>query len=115
MALPREYTYIIYIHMYIHKYSKFHWVVKVNERTPSSSLVEAQCNGLKTANEIGAGVCHCYAISICVEIILEKNCHEEQNIIFSDYQAALQAISSVEMKSIMVLECIKMHNSVATE
>ena len=55
------------------------------------------------------------ALADVQEIILEKNYHGERIDILSDSQAALQAISSVEIKSTMVLGCIRMLNRAATK
>lgn len=54
------------------------------------------------------------SIRRCAEIILEKNYHGERIVILRDSQAALKTISSLEIKSTMAVECIKMPNRVST-
>ncbi|XP_049316943.1 uncharacterized protein LOC125779713 [Bactrocera dorsalis] len=89
-------------------------------------------DGSKTGEGIGAGVAgprtrlsipmgkfpsifqaEVFAISRCVELNLQRGYRNERIAILSDSQAALKAITSYEVKSLLVLECIERLNNLA--
>ncbi|XP_036319943.1 uncharacterized protein LOC118734325 [Rhagoletis pomonella] len=54
-----------------------------------------------------------YAISMCPEINIRRNYRKERILILSDSQAAVRALSSFEIKSSLVRECVERLNALA--
>ncbi|XP_017473760.1 PREDICTED: uncharacterized protein LOC108364547 [Rhagoletis zephyria] len=87
-------------------------------------------DGSKTDEGIGAGVhgpqanisiplgkypsifqAEVFAIDICAEVILQRQPRKQHIVICSDSQAALRAVSSCEINSRLVWECVKRLNA----
>ncbi|XP_050339722.1 uncharacterized protein LOC126766064 [Bactrocera neohumeralis] len=112
--------------------SKAEWSDSAFELLLRDSSIRWYTDGSKTSEGIGAGVAgprtklsipmgkfpsifqaEVFAISRCVELNLQRGYRNERIAILSDSQAALKAISSYEIKSLLVQECIDRLNSLA--
>nr|AMS38365.1 hypothetical protein [Bactrocera tryoni] len=112
--------------------SKDEWNDSTLELMLRNSTLRWYTDGSKTSEGIGAGIAgprtklsipmgsfpsifqaEVFAISRCIEINLHRNYRNERITILSDSQAALKAISSYEIKSLLVQECRERLNSLA--
>ncbi|XP_069964561.1 uncharacterized protein [Bactrocera oleae] len=113
--------------------SKEEWNDSTLDLLLMDSTIKWYIDGLKTAEGMCAGVAgprinlsipmgsfpsifqaEVYAISRCVEINLQRNYRNKSICILSDSQAALKAISTFEVKSLLVQECIEPLNSLSS-
>ncbi|XP_039958501.1 uncharacterized protein LOC120773580 [Bactrocera tryoni] len=94
--------------------SKAEWSDSAFELLLRDSSIRWYTDGSKTSEGIGAGVAGPRTkLSIPMELNLQRGYRNERIAILSDSQAALKAISSYEIKSLLVQECIDRLNSLA--
>ncbi|XP_039968131.1 uncharacterized protein LOC120779828 [Bactrocera tryoni] len=94
--------------------SKAEWSDSAFELLLRDSSIRWYTDGSKTSEGIGAGVAGPRTkLSIPMELNLQRGYRNERIAILSDSQAALKAISSYELKSLLVQECIDRLNSLA--
>ncbi|XP_050338062.1 uncharacterized protein LOC126764419 [Bactrocera neohumeralis] len=108
---------------------KTEWSDSTLERLLEDSTIQWYTDGSKTPEGIGAGIAgprttlsipmgcfpnifqaEVFAIGQCAEVNLSRNYCNQRIAILSDSQAALKAISSYEIKSLLVEECIESLN-----
>ncbi|XP_054086079.1 uncharacterized protein LOC128921787 [Zeugodacus cucurbitae] len=88
----------------------------VHRRTKTAVGIGAGITGprLKLSLSMGIFQAEVYAITKCAEVILDRGYHNERIAIISDSQAALQALSSFEVDSGLVMDRVDTLNSICS-